>query len=126
MKQFSIPATPQANPPDLSAELLVALERLGFAVQRDETPVMVLLQATWKDDQQRKFILSYTHYHPGYSSHLSYVNLRVLRFTAFFPDVLVSDTHVRKVSEVRQLLLNNVLYKQSRLAALRAGTLQPA
>ncbi|RZK92916.1 MAG: hypothetical protein EOO62_32505, partial [Hymenobacter sp.] len=62
----------QANPPDISADLLVALERLGFEVKRDETPVMVLLTATWQDDQQRKFCLTYTHFHPSYMGHIAY------------------------------------------------------
>lgn len=126
MKQPISSPSCQANPPDISADLLVALERLGFEVKRDETPLMVLLTATWKDDQQRQFYLTYTHFHTDYMGHIAYVSLRVLRYTSFFPEVLVSDTHVRKVSEVRLLLLNNCLYKKSRQEALAAGTLQHA
>lgn len=126
MSQQPTLARPQANPPDLTAQLRPALERLGFAVQEEATEVMTLLMAEWTDDHQRRFLLTYTHFHPGYMGHIAYVSLRVLRYTAFFPEVLVSDTHVRKVAEVRLLLLNNCRYKKSRLAALAAGTIQPA
>lgn len=116
----------EANAPDISVALLLALQRLGFVVKRDETEVMVLLTADWKDDQDRIFYLTYTHYHPSWGPHSSYVNLNLLRPCHILSEPLVTNTYVRKVADVRQLLLNNCRYKQSRLEALRAGTLLPA
>jgi hypothetical protein len=115
---------PQANPPDLAAELLPALERLGFVVQHLASPTQTLLTAAWLTQEGQSYQLLYTHFHPASGPHISEVNLRVLGRHGV--EVLVADTHVRKVSQVRLLLLCNARYKAARQAALAAGTLHPA
>ncbi|MGI4870662.1 MAG: hypothetical protein ACRYFX_05720 [Janthinobacterium lividum] len=116
---------PQANPPDLATQLRPALERLGFVVQQLDSPTQTLLMATWLYEERRFYQVLYTHYRPpGIGLHLSYVSLQV--FGKMGGECLVDDTHVRKVADVRQLLLHNRRYKAARQAALDAGTLSPA
>jgi hypothetical protein len=116
---------PEASPPNLAEVLHPALERLGFVVQRLDTPTQTLLMAAWLTAEHHTYQLLYTHARPAASPHtLSYVSLRVLGRLGAEP--LVTDTHVRKLSDVRRLLLHNCRYKTARLAALAAGLLQPA
>lgn len=115
---------PQASPPNLADVLRPALERLGFVVQRLDTPTQTLLMAAWLTAERHTYQLLYTHARPTGAQVLGYVSLRLLgRLGA---EELVTDTHVRKLADVRRLLLHNCRYKTARQAALAAGVLQPA
>lgn len=115
---------PEASPPDLATALQPALERLGFAVQRLDSPQQTLLLAVWLSGPRCTYQLHYTHHRPATGPHLSYVSLHLLGRHGV--QDLLTDTHVRKLADVRRLLLHNCHYKQARLSALAAGTLAPA
>lgn len=110
--------------PNLAPDLRPALERLGFVVQLVESATQTLLMAAWMSEERHTYQLLYIHARPVEGEQLSYANLALIGRRG--AQDLVTDTHVRKVAEVRHLLLHNRRYKAARLAALAAGTLLPA
>jgi len=126
MTQLLTTAPVPAYPRNLAGSLRRWLQRLGFEVQQEDNYRMTQVQATWTDEKEQLFTVIYAHYHPAGEGHVALFSLHVRPVGEAQAKCLVSATHIRRSNEVRLLLLANSFYKTARLAALAAGTLQPA
>jgi hypothetical protein len=122
------PANLPMGPRNLALPVAAWLRRLGFEVQEQQTLVLTLVTARWYDlPRVHGFQFVYTHFHPDWKPHLAYCSLHL--HGAGYPPAgqcLLADTHVKRLREVRFLLLSNMRYAAARQAALDAGILLPA
>jgi hypothetical protein len=125
MKQLLTTTPVPEYPRNLAATLHYWFERLGFTVTREDDDLLTWLNATWLDDGGLLFTATYGHLRPENEGWTALFSLFV-RDADGRNQCLISATHIRRACEVRLLLTSNKFYKDSRLAALAAGTLQHA
>ena len=106
-------ATPQPQGPRNLAPYVAAwLRKLGFTVLEREYPAIVTVEAQWTAPNGKQFYLSYYWYPaPHYKAVLE---LCMYQAGASLPLDLIRGQHVRRLKEVRQLLLNDTDYRDAR------------
>ena len=118
-------ATPQApkGPRNLAAPLATWLREQGFtATEQSASPTYALLEACWQGSQGERFQLDYTWASGPVPE--STCRLRVYYPGQLTPEVLFTAQAVRRLKEVRLLLLGNRRYDAARLLARMAADFQ--
>lgn len=120
---YDSPAVP--GPRDLGPHIAQWLRSLGFAVfeQPSPTPSISLVTGTWTGVTGEQFHFQYAHHHPE-AGPVAWAgcSMGVLRPGRRVPTVCFATTQVRRLKEVRLLVLGNDQFDaaRARLAAARA------
>jgi len=124
------PYGPPPGPRDLSPHVAQWLREAGFQVweQATPTPSLSLVTGTWTGLTGEQFSFQYAHHHPP-AGPVSWAacSMGVLPPGAREPQVCFASTQVRRLKEVRLLVLGNDQFDaaRARLKAARA-TLTPS
>ena len=108
-------STAPKGPRDLSVQLAIWLRAQGFTATEQARPATATVAAHWLGPQGERFQLDYTWVSgpvPSATCSLSAHYPGQLQ-----PESLFSAQHVRRLKEVRLLLLGNVRYANARLLA---------
>lgn len=107
---------------NLTAPLAKWLRGLGFSVLEQGGTLPTSLAATWRASDGLLYEVSY-----AFAQHEGVFQLLARQDDATQPHHgLVHKAQVKRLREVRFLLLSNTFYREARQAALDAGTLLPA
>ncbi|MBF9239491.1 hypothetical protein I2I05_19010 [Hymenobacter sp. BT683] len=118
-------SAPPPGPRDLGPHIAQWLRSVGFQVleQPTPTPSLSLVTGTWTSLTGEQFHFQYAHHHPA-SGPVSWAacSMGVLRPGTPTPAVCFAATQVRRLKEVRLLVLQNDDFDaaRQRLAAARA------
>lgn len=122
---YNLPAAVPPGPRDLSPHVAQLLREVGFAVweQPTPTPSLSLVTGTWTGLTGEQFSFQYAHHHPP-AGPVAWAacSMGVLAPGAREPQVCFGATQVRRLKEIRLLLLSNDVFDAAcqRLAAARA------
>ncbi|MBO3270780.1 hypothetical protein [Hymenobacter defluvii] len=120
------------GPRDLGPSVGKLLRKLGFQVWEQPTsvPSLSLVTGTWTGLTGEQFSFQYAHHHPaGGPVAWAACSMGVLAPGAHQPAVCFTNTQVRRLREVRLLLLGNDLFaaaRQRRAAAISCVPASPA
>lgn len=123
---YGLPAPmPPPGPRDLSPHVAELLRELGFQVweQATPTPSLSLVTGTWTGLTGEQFSFQYAHHHaPAGPVAWAACSMGVLPPGAREAQVCFAATQVRRLKEVRLLLLGNDVFDaaRTRLAAAHA------
>jgi hypothetical protein len=111
------------GPRDLGPVVALLLRELDFTVWEQATASLTLVTGTWTGRAGEQFSFQYAHHHPV-AGPLSWAacNMGALGPDTTAPDVCFASTQVRRLREVRLLLLGNHRFAQARAAYLLALT----
>ncbi|GAB2954614.1 hypothetical protein GCM10027048_20110 [Hymenobacter coalescens] len=105
------------GPRDLGPHVAQLLRQLGFRVWEQPTPVpsLSLVTGTWTGLTGEQFSFQYAHHHPpGGPVAWAACNMGVLPPGAQAPTVCFANTQVRRLKDVRLLLLGNDQFAAAR------------
>jgi hypothetical protein len=109
------------GPRDLGPSVATLLRELGFTVWEQATASLTLVTGTWTGLTGEQFSFQYAHHHPA-AGPLCWAacNMGALWPGTSTPAVCFASTQVRRLREVRLLLLGNHRFAQARAAYLLA------
>ncbi|PJJ59416.1 hypothetical protein [Hymenobacter chitinivorans] len=105
------------GPRNLYASVAALLRGLGFTIweQAAPTPSLSLVTGTWTGLTGEQFHFQYAHHHPATGpAHWAGCSMGVLPAGATVPTVCFATTQVRRLREVRLLLLANDQFDAAR------------
>jgi hypothetical protein len=123
---MNLPASPSLlpGPRDLAPSVGRWLRQLGFTVWEQPTPSLSLVTATWMGLTGEQFSFQYAHHHPA-AGPVAWAacSMGCRPPGAREPQVCFANTQVRRLREVRLLVLGNDRFAAARQRLLAA---QPA
>jgi hypothetical protein len=118
------------GPRDLGPYVAQLLRQLGFQVWEQPTPVqsLSLVTGTWTGLTGEQFSFQYAHHHPPGAASWAACNMHVLPPGTHEPAVCFANQQVRRLKDVRLLVLGNDLFAaaRQRLAAAHSQPVHPS
>jgi hypothetical protein len=115
------------GPRDIGPYVAQLLRQLGFTVWEQPTASLTLVSGTYAGPAGEQFHFQYAHHHPA-AGPLTWAacSMGCLPAGTTQPSTCFSATQVRRLREVRLLLLGNELFAHARAARLLATATTPA